>query len=347
MKENSKIAGLDTLRFVAFVWVFIGHATPYWKYGYCGIYLFFVLSSFLLTYLSLSEIKETGGFSKKNFFIRRSLRIYPLYFFITISSFILLPVLERTLSFSISLPEKKHLYFLFLSNFDATDHIFALKFLWTISVEEQFYLLFIPASVFFRKYFAVPVILFFAFYFIGFFFIKEHHLNGYMFTTSYFPLFATGMIAGKIFFENKTPRIIILFGSAIGLLTVIYLFNHYVVLENFIEIPIAFFIACIILLITKFFNRYRLIEKNKLFGITEYWGKYTYGLYVYSGFVITFVIKLLPEMNLWLKLAVESSVLFTVAWLSYTYFEVYFIKLKNQFKRHQPIVTKKKAIKAN
>ena len=67
--------------------------------------------------------------------------------------------------------------------------------------------------------------------------------------------------------------------------------------------------------------------------MTEYWGRYTYGLYVYSGFVITLIIKLLPEVNIWWKVILESVLLFVVAWCSYTFFEAKFIRLKKYFKR--------------
>ena len=78
--NSSQIQGLNSLRFFAFLSVFTLHTTTWFTYGGLGVDFFFILSSFLLTYLALNEIETTGRFSRKNFFIRRALRIYPLYF---------------------------------------------------------------------------------------------------------------------------------------------------------------------------------------------------------------------------------------------------------------------------
>ncbi|MDG1475769.1 MAG: acyltransferase, partial [Vicingaceae bacterium] len=151
-KNTTKIAGLDSLRFFAFLSIFIFHSTELLPKGYLGVDFFFVLSSFLLTYLVFIELQQTNSFSRKKFFIRRSLRIFPLYFLVVIFSLIILPLLTNT---NITLPNNKYLYWLFLSNYDFSDSIFALKFLWSIAVEEQFYLIFILFGFLFRKHFWV------------------------------------------------------------------------------------------------------------------------------------------------------------------------------------------------
>ena len=74
-----KIAGLNTLRFLAFLSIFLFHTEISFDYGYLGVDFFFVLSSFLLTFLAYKELDDTNTFSKKNFFMRRVLRIFPLY----------------------------------------------------------------------------------------------------------------------------------------------------------------------------------------------------------------------------------------------------------------------------
>lgn len=98
---------LDVLRFFAFLAVFLQHAfqhTPAfyypgthpdargalvailaWSGGY-GVDLFFVLSAFLITQLLLREQEVTGTLDVERFYIRRILRIWPLYFFSSRSS---------------------------------------------------------------------------------------------------------------------------------------------------------------------------------------------------------------------------------------------------------------------
>ena len=91
---------LDALRFVAFFLVFLAHAVYYvdidWVHlsraayvpmfsihgaGYYGVDLFFVLSSYLITELFLREQDKTGSIHLPQFYLRRILRIWPLYFF--------------------------------------------------------------------------------------------------------------------------------------------------------------------------------------------------------------------------------------------------------------------------
>ena len=87
---------LDVLRFIAFLIVFIVHrmdfipidpAQHYWLYNICllgnfGVPVFFLLSAFLITELLFRESDETGKIQVKSFYIRRILRIWPLYFLV-------------------------------------------------------------------------------------------------------------------------------------------------------------------------------------------------------------------------------------------------------------------------
>ena len=84
------IPELTGLRALAALMVFAGHASkdgllPEFlgiSYSMQGVFLFFVLSGFLITYLLLKEEEITGTISIKDFYIRRVLRIWPLYFLI-------------------------------------------------------------------------------------------------------------------------------------------------------------------------------------------------------------------------------------------------------------------------
>ena len=158
---------LDSLRFWAFFAVFISHAALFLGYenqsiwftnfktyilanGDIGVSFFFVLSGFLITYLLLKEQDENGRISLKNFYLRRILRIWPVYFTTLIIGFFILPPLvhlaigNQTLPF-LSEPHLSELpkYFFFLANLSLAFHGGAsvpTDILWSISVEEQFYL---------------------------------------------------------------------------------------------------------------------------------------------------------------------------------------------------------------
>ena len=86
---------LDGIRFIAALMVILEHTSDYVAYqekgfpnvlrkyviefGSYGVTLFFVLSGYLIFYLLFSEKKWTGDISIRNFYIRRVLRIWPLY----------------------------------------------------------------------------------------------------------------------------------------------------------------------------------------------------------------------------------------------------------------------------
>jgi len=150
---------LDGLRFYAFLGVYLCHSLPYeptlyrslhlplpwlWgaivKAGAAGVDLFFALSAFLITSLLLKERQETGGISLRHFYLRRILRIWPLYFLVIALGI----VLSHTMS-NQSLPWYYVAgYLLFVGNW--VHAVFgrpeSIVFpLWTVSIEEQFYLI--------------------------------------------------------------------------------------------------------------------------------------------------------------------------------------------------------------
>ena len=319
-----KIIGLNSLRFFSFLAIFLFHTTPYMEFGYLGVEFFFVLSSFLLTYLALKEIELTNTFSRLNFFMRRALRIFPLYYFILIFSFYFLPIISTYFGETPNLPQNQWLYWFLLSNYENSDCIFSLKFLWSIAVEEQFYLLFIALSFLLIKNIRFLISLLILSYIIFIIIATNNNLSTYLNTFSYFPNFAFGMLGGYLFYKKKDFLFLfelIFFASLIGTI----LLKEYRVLNIFI--PLLF--ACTILITVKYAS---FIKSNILFKITEKLGKYTYGLYVYSGLVIIFVSKMDFIKNEFVKGLFEFFLLLLIAFLSYHIYEKQFLKFKKHFR---------------
>ena len=110
------------------------------KSGAAGVDLFFALSAFLITSILLREREETGGISLRRFYLRRVLRIWPLYFLLIALGV----VLAHTMATQ-SLPWYYVAgYLLFAGNwvhavFGRPESICSP--LWTVSIEEQFYLI--------------------------------------------------------------------------------------------------------------------------------------------------------------------------------------------------------------
>jgi peptidoglycan/LPS O-acetylase OafA/YrhL len=114
------------------------------RFGWTGVDLFFVLSGFLITSILLSS-RGTGHYFR-NFYARRTLRIFPLYFFVIFIATVVIPSLPFAWTEHFRVENwTRPLYWLYLSNFaitfspDASNDMLGLT--WSLAIEEQFYLI--------------------------------------------------------------------------------------------------------------------------------------------------------------------------------------------------------------
>ncbi|MFM2285008.1 MAG: hypothetical protein RLZZ543_505 [Bacteroidota bacterium] len=168
MRPLRYFENLDALRFFAFFSVFCLHMTSFGLYyngstwyrwieeslaqnGDLGVNFFFTLSGFLITNLLLQEREDTGKINVGSFYARRFLRIWPLYFVLVFVGFVILPGLLKLHPESNPFPVyfsdipfgRVGYYLSFLVNFDLSYNAYpipVLAVLWSISVEEQFYI---------------------------------------------------------------------------------------------------------------------------------------------------------------------------------------------------------------
>jgi peptidoglycan/LPS O-acetylase OafA/YrhL len=151
---------LDVLRFFAFLMVFCHHALPhdpaFWTKlgvpsflarvigglgatGALGVSVFFVLSSYLITELLLREKDLMGTLDVRSFYIRRVLRIWPLYF-----AFLALAIMLQWIVPGQHVTWRAGLWFSLLAgNWFIIFHGFPSSVifpLWSVSIEEQFYI---------------------------------------------------------------------------------------------------------------------------------------------------------------------------------------------------------------
>jgi peptidoglycan/LPS O-acetylase OafA/YrhL len=144
---NKRIPGLDGLRAISIVLVLGGHlagtrncysAALYGKFGdlaNLGVRVFFVISGYLITTLLLKEYAKTQTVSLKNFYIRRTLRIFPAFY-----TFLLAMTFVQAWGL-ISLKSGDLLHaFTYTTNYHY-DSSWWIGHTWSLSVEEQFYLL--------------------------------------------------------------------------------------------------------------------------------------------------------------------------------------------------------------
>lgn len=145
---GTRVVSLDGLRALSIGMVLFSHAgiscnfpavVPQWLgwmfHGQLGVRIFFVISGFIITLLILREEQQHGSFSVRNFYIRRILRIIPVYYVFIICVLILVRVYDLAV-----MPGEFAAAFTFTTGWWAHS-TWLLGHTWSLSVEEQFYLL--------------------------------------------------------------------------------------------------------------------------------------------------------------------------------------------------------------
>lgn len=166
------LAGLDGLRAIAVISVLLYHAQFGWAIGgFLGVEVFFVISGYLITSLLLAEWREREGIDLKHFWMRRAKRLLPALFALiavtTLVAVIFLPDEVASLRGDVlsALAYVTNWNFIFgqKSYFETIGRPSMVQHLWSLAVEEQFYLvwplLFVGGmKIFGRKRFPVVVV---------------------------------------------------------------------------------------------------------------------------------------------------------------------------------------------
>lgn len=155
--QKQHYPALDGLRGVAILLVLLYHNfrfVEHFFFGWLGVDLFFVLSGFLITTILIDTVNKPNYF--KNFYMRRVLRIFPLYYSVLIIFLIILPSLhiyQERLAYFVKNQWWFWLYaenWLMSFNFPPGNSNF-LNHFWSLAVEEQFYLVWPPIVFLIRK----------------------------------------------------------------------------------------------------------------------------------------------------------------------------------------------------
>ena len=162
---------IDGLRAIAVIAVILYHAqiSKFFYGGHVGVDIFFVISGYLITSIIFKELLNTNSFNFKYFFERRIRRILPVLFTMKLAvipfALILLPpsrLIEFSMSVFYSLGFISNIYFYYTGlQYEALEGLFVpLLHTWSLSVEEQFYLLFPILFFIIFKYLNNKIILF-------------------------------------------------------------------------------------------------------------------------------------------------------------------------------------------
>ncbi|WP_407535215.1 acyltransferase family protein [Elizabethkingia miricola] len=345
--------GLNTLRAIAAMIVVWGHI-EYFKSensipnlldnnfflfpsAHIAVILFFVLSGFLITYLLTKEKEKNGDISFKKFYMRRILRIWPLYYLIIIISYVLFSTdygqcSTKTTVLSLTiLPNIAHALG---EGWPYSPQI------WSIGAEEQFYLLWpLLFSIIPEKRLLPSLFLFFIAYTIlpnalGKIYPNEEFKTTVfqLFYTTKFNCMAIGAALGYALAKEKKwvnilNKDVIAFGSlilAFGL--------WFLKFESKYFTDEIFAIIFAIMLIGVVNNRKINIDTK----VSTFLGKISYGIYMYHWIVILLVSKYIKyngDTASYNFLLYFTVILLTilVSWVSFSTVEKFFLNLKHSF----------------
>ena len=350
--------GLNALRFYAALSVVVHHImfNPHEWFGlpklpdtigrfFIGgtdaVYLFFVLSGFLITYLMLVERERSGTVSVKKFYLRRILRIWPLYFAIIAVAF-LLPQIIQNYSNPLSSPLVAVLLILFQGNiaFILRNYypLLPLEHLWSIAIEEQFYL-FIPhigkSRVNLVKVFIVVIVFWWALMAILSIVAPDNFFTIVLLNLRYDVIATGGLCACAYYYKHWMLKWLyhpVVSGIAVLIVVLIVVFIPETLgIPYTVVISLAF--AIVILNVAtneKFFLK---LDHPWL----EVAGNWSYGIYmIHTTVQLLFLTYIRTHMNDFIYQVGVYPIIITativLAWLSYRYFETPFLRLKNTFK---------------
>jgi peptidoglycan/LPS O-acetylase OafA/YrhL len=360
---------LDVIRFIAAFMVVLVHAYEAWCgwYGQIGILsngtykdlsfggkfvdtfirnlgigvdIFFLISGFLITYILLEEKKRFNKISIGKFMIRRALKIWPLYFFlIAITPFLVYWVDSPSPNYFVNL--------VFISNFD-TIHTqswtYPFSHFWSICVEEHFYLiwpfiiylipkrnlisvfmLIIASSILFRLY--------------TFSTMQYPWYTLYLHTLSRIDILVIGAFGAYFYSEkpftfqiNRTVRISLLCILIISLCAETVTSWDSMFLAGFKKFFYIGIIAILLLDYNLNANFKHVLPKK---SIIHYFGKISYGIYMYSNVLLIIIIKKFmwrfEITNIWVFFSVTIFLSIIIPILSYELFEKHLLKLNRKF----------------
>src|SRR4051812_34538143 len=144
------LRGLDGIRALAVAGVVIYHlGAPWMRGGFLGVDVFFVLSGFLITTLVLDEVERTGGFSFRRFYARRARRLLPALGLLLLAMAgvaVAMPgeaaELRGDVAAAATYVSNWWQIFADRSYFEMVSRPPLLQHLWSLAIEEQFYLVF-------------------------------------------------------------------------------------------------------------------------------------------------------------------------------------------------------------
>jgi len=341
---------LDGIRAVSVFIVLIGHANAEFHNkiiialfagGTLGVYIFFVISGFLITTLLLKEKIKTGTISLRNFYIRRSLRILPVAYLYLFTLFILHIFCGLAVS-----PMEYAGCLLFLVNLGYFHTGVYTGHFWSLSVEEQFYIVF--PSILKRNY---RVYINFLFILLVLILVVKsvdfralntlhpaHHIFSILNIFKELIYHLDGIIIGSLLaislFKNIFPLQLVykykMLLHIICIPLILVLFNNLIGYSVFNSVISSILIAVLLVSNLKASNDY--IFRFLNLGILKRIGVLSYSTYIWQQLILFKYNNVFnnSQYTYW-GLVVCLFILSAVVYSSYEFFEKRFLNLKQKF----------------
>lgn len=347
---------LDGLRGMAILLVVVYHNfgfIDYFFFGWLGVDLFFVLSGFLITRILMKSLGQKNYLG--NFYMRRVLRIFPLYYASLIIFLLILPNFNTGLSLSYYTENQLWLW-TYLQNwlfiFHDPGNTNTLNHLWSLAVEEQFYLLWPLVILLIRNPRTLLVII--SLLLLSVIGLRLWIWNNQIVNLAYFNLYTFTRIDGicigcivallqfinRGFLKKHTTWIVLVF-AAINF--IFFFFNRsydfsfpYLALVGYTTFAMIFG-----LLVNEVISGDS-SWLNRIFEISllRFFGRISYGFYIFHWPVFLLLNTPLARLmdpwleGVWLNISVAvlaTAVAVAISWLSFRFFERYFLQMKKNY----------------
>ncbi len=347
---------LDGLRGLAILLVIIYHNfgfINYFFFGWLGVDLFFVLSGFLITDILLNSAGKPHYL--KNFYTRRLLRIFPLYYLALLLFIYIIPSL--TTSFQAGYYRENQVWmWTYLQNwlyiFKPAGETTGLHHLWSLAVEEQFYLIWPLIILLLKK--PGRLLIFISLILLAVIGLRIWIWNSQITNLAYFNLYTFSRIDGLCIgamvallqrinpgFLSKNTYIVVFCFAAANF--AFYFFNRryafsfpYLAIAGYTTFAMTFGL----LVNEAVTNGTKLITTVFSWPVLRFFGKISYGLYVFHWPLylilnpVLFQLINIPGNNTltsFISSLLSTGIALGISLLSFHYFEQPFLKLKQRF----------------
>lgn len=339
---------IDGLRFIAALLVIVHHAPPVpylqtvKQIGWIGVDLFLCISAYLLTRLIRLEYQRTGDLRIRKFLIRRALRIWPLYFgYATVMCLAAVVVFGLPVRVSGSWM-LAHLSFTanFMTALKGFSPVPFTAHLWTLPLEEQAYFV-IPFVLLAISRRPVRTQTLLAAIGAALVILTVARLGFWSANISYDAIFvmptrADALLLGAgtavLFEDRKLPSVSVLLACILALVIPYLMVGES--LRKVLTLPLYPLVGVTCALVLLLSLQSERLKSALSWRPIRYFGKISYGIYVYHLLCVTISLKVLNRLGISDPLAILiATIVLTLSFAatSYHLYEAHFLRLKERF----------------